>query len=336
MDVDLLWRQLESASAEGPGIVRRRLVEESGRDLYVAVRVPTGERMLILEIPSSVLPADPLPSTSAIHTDVEPVPNKRVELRVSLVAPEMARVFTPFVEDVVGTVSGKDTDAEAVAALLDRFSHWRRLLSGGGERGMTREEQQGLYAELWVLRHVIVPTVGAGRAVKSWQGPEHGYRDFVTAGIGVEVKSTVGSAPSQVVILDERQLDPAPFSALYLVALGLDAVRDGAGETLNTMVEASSSLFSEVEALGDFRERLLKYGYLDTQRVLYDDTHYTLRSAEAFTVKGDFPRVVEADLRPGVSQVRYRVTLSACQPWKSSFEELRADLIRATSDGLSD
>ena len=334
-DIDLLWQQLESAPAEGPGIVRRRLVEESGRDLYAAVRVPTGERMLILEIPGSVLPSDPLPSTSAIHTEVEPVMHDRLELRVSLVAPEMVRVFTPFMEDVVATVSGTSTDAEAVAALLDRFGHWRRLLSGGGDRGMTREEQQGLYSELWVFRHVLVPSVGPGRAVKSWQGPEHGYRDFVVSGIGIEVKSTVGSSPPQVVILDERQLDPAPFSALYLAALALDSVRDGAGETLNAMVDASAGLMAGSEAVADFRTRLLDYGYLDAQKALYEGMHYTLRSADVFTVTGDFPRIVEADLRPGVSQVGYRVTLSTCQPWKSSMEDLRAELTRAAAEGLT-
>jgi Putative PD-(D/E)XK family member, (DUF4420) len=182
---------------------------------------------------------------------------------------------------------------------------------------------------------VLVPSVGAGRAVKSWQGPEHGYRDFVVSGIGIEVKSTVGSSPPQVVILDERQLDPAPFSALYLAALALDSVRDGAGETLNAMVDVSAGLLAGTETAADFRARLLDYGYLEAQKPFYEAMHYTLRSADVFTVAGDFPRIVEADLRPGVSQVRYRITLSTCQPWRSSIESLRAELMRAAAEGVT-
>jgi hypothetical protein len=324
-----IWQELEVQDPALPGVVRRRLEESSGRDLYAGVRLPGGERLLILEVARDSIDDIELPSTAALHSSIESVGRGRVELRIALVASEMKRVFTPFVEDVVAAVSSTRDDNESVSALLQRFNFWRKLLSGTTDEALNRAEAMGLYSELWVFRHLLVPELGSSRTTLAWQGPQRAYRDYVVGDVGLEVKSTAGSSPSRVVIQDERQLAASPFAALYLVALELDTVEGGVGETLNEMVSATLELVDAESAGDEFRSRLIQYGYLEIHQRNYQRIHYTLRELSIFRVGDDFPRIIESDLRQGISQVRYELTLSSCQAWRIDESELVSGITEA-------
>src|SRR5262245_18346182 len=108
--------------------VRRRVRDDSQRDLFIAVAHPLLMRMLVLVVRPEAIPREPLPSTRALQTTVELADSGKTELRISLLQPEMARVFSPFVDDVVDAAASSSDDEGAVAALLDRFAHWQRLL----------------------------------------------------------------------------------------------------------------------------------------------------------------------------------------------------------------
>jgi hypothetical protein len=328
VNLEKVWSELERQSPPTPGIIRRRVEERSGRDLYAGLHMPSRDRMLILEVGADTISEVKLPSTSALYSTVAHVEGDdgRAELRISLVAPEMKRVFTPFAEDVISAVALTHDDEASVAVLLQRFNYWRRLLSGSGQELLSSSEALGLYSELWVFRHLLAPVIGTSRATASWQGPQRARRDFVVGGLGLEVKSTALSTPSQVVILDERQLADDPFASLYLVALELDIVTGGVGETLNQMVDSAIELADADGRAAELRDRILQYGYSELHQTAYLGSRYTLRELSIFKVEGAFPRIVESDLREGVSQVRYRLTLSACQPWRCDQSVLISDL----------
>src|SRR4051794_18256312 len=130
MNAAELWPELENPQV-GPGIVRRRVRDDSDRNLFLGVRHPALERMLIINVPEEVAAgmAEP-PTTTSLKTVFEPGPEAgTVDIRICLVIPEMARVFDPFVEDVIAAASAQATDAGAVDALLTRFAYWRRLLA---------------------------------------------------------------------------------------------------------------------------------------------------------------------------------------------------------------
>jgi hypothetical protein len=238
--------------------------------------------------------------------------DEHVDVRVALVTPEMARVFTPFVEDVLDSVAPTPSDEAGIAALVARFGYWKKLLSGSGSEGLNRSEQQGLFGELWCLRHVLLPELGPV-AVATWTGPDRDDRDFQLHDIGIEVKTTIADNPPTVEISSERQLDSDAYSHMFLLALSLDALPAGNGQTLNSLVDEVHVALDDDAARFVFRDKLIQCGYLDIHRPTYETTHYTLRQFWRFKVQEGFPRITEHSVPEGVGQVRYRLSLAACE-----------------------
>lgn len=324
-----LWAELEEKIPPHPGVVRRRVREESERDLFVGVSHPSRQRLLILSVRAEAAEeVTEAPTTRALRTTLEPgLTPGTVDIRVALTVPEMARVFDPFVDDVVEAVAAARSDRDAVAVFITRFRHWRTLLAGTGPAGLGSSEVQGLFGELWTLRHLILDPLRS-RAVEAWTGPEREDRDFQWGNVAVEVKATTGDNPQAVEISSERQLEHAGFRDLFLVVLSIDASAAGAGESLNSMVDdVRSSLPDEARVV--FRDSLLRYGYLEAERHLYDIPHFTLRQLNIFRVQEGFPRITESILPTGVGRVRYRLSVPACAPWQIAGEELQSALERA-------
>ena len=59
-------------------------------------------------------------------------------------------------------------------------------------------------------------------------------------------------------------------------------------------------------------ERLLQAGYLDAHVPRYEQVGYKVTELRSYRVSGEFPRIREAELRPGVGDVSYSVSVAAC------------------------
>jgi hypothetical protein len=314
MHADEIWRDLTAERPAAPGVVRRRVLPASDRDIFLAVVHPSRHPMLILRVDRTALKAlTVVPSTRAVQTQIVDIDDAVSEIRVQLIAPEASRVFAPFVEDVAACVAARPDDGSAVDSLVDRFEHWRRLLSGAGAEGLGAEAAQGLWGELWVLRHLLHP-VWSDDVVDAWTGPDRDDNDFRHHKAAVEVKTTRADNPETVRVDSERQLDNPAGTTLILIALSVDAHRHGAGESLPAMVDACRALIGHRKGPA-FQDRLLAWGYTDTDRTQYDDRHYTLRSLEVFKVDDGFPRITESLLPTGIGSVNYRLALDACRSW---------------------
>jgi hypothetical protein len=322
-----LWTELEGQAPPGAGIVRRRVRESSGRDIFVGVSYPRHERMLILSIASGVAASvTTLPATRAIRSTIGERPDQGgAEIRVILTAPEMNAVFGSFVDDVVDAIAQTPTDAAAVSVLASRFRHWQWLLAGQNPEGLSRAAAQGLYGELWSLGNVALPALGPA-AVDGWTGPDRDDTDFQYQDVAFEVKTTVGDNPPTVRISSERQLNPVPFGHLYLVTLSLEQLHGGPGESLNYQVDRiRTQLAGTVQAVS-FADKLLQYGYLAVHEDRYDMPRYAMRELAVFRITADFPRISEDSLPLGVGRVSYDLSLAACEKWKIAAEMLTSDL----------
>ena len=333
MITEPVWEELERQAPRGPGLVRRRFREDSDRNIFLGVTYPGHERALQLVVSADAVHGiGELPETRSLRTTLEPDDESHtVEVNVTLIVPEMARVFTPFCEDVIAAAAVAPSDGAAVAALLDRFAHWRRLLASENASGLSRAEAQGLYGELWVLRHVVDAACGE-RTPDTWRGPDREDRDFLVDGFGIEVKTTGTDEPTVAVINGERQLSTEALRRLHLIVLKLDALREGAGGTLNEAVEDARRRYTGMPTLV-LQDKLLAYGYRDADAQRYELVRYSLRAVLAFEVLDGFPRLTESDLPQGIGALRYSLATSACEPWKCDVEDVIARLRAYTLGG---
>lgn len=323
-DLDAIWQQLETTPVE-QGLVYRRLHPDSGRDLRAALNPAGRERALLFSRPWR--PADRLPRLLKLRA-VELTTNlerggSRLVLAVTLKDRAFADVFSVLASDIVDAAAAAPGDAEATLALVARLERWRELLDRIHEEGLSSTFRRGLFGEVHILQQLLVPALGARVAVEGWTGPSRANQDFQYEHAAVEVKVTAGQQPQSLVVANEREFDETGVGSLYLAHLSLDERKGGEGLSLNEAVETlQRAVGSDATVLSAVRERLIRYGYLDSQRQLYDEPRYSLRDCTVYRVSGDFPRITEALLPLGVGAVRYSVSLAACQPHRVAVDEL--------------
>jgi Putative PD-(D/E)XK family member, (DUF4420) len=325
------WLALEEQPGAA-GTALRRIHPGSSRDLYIAVDLGTRARRLMYKRPwrrGAGVPA--LPRTKALDsvcrvTDAGDSLTISVELHV----PSLAEVFTTVVGDLALAVVEAQSDDEAVIDLASRLAGWQELFRALSRRGLGDLERRGLAAELLTLRDDVLPFVSPEVAIGAWTGPLRKNQDFQLQGVALEVKATAGLNPQGFVVSNERELDERGAGHLHLVHVSLDERRGGHGLTLNDLVSQVEALLTgHPTAAQVFVTRLARVGYLKDDCDLYSEPRYEIRSRRYYEVKGDFPRLVERNLRQGVGQVRYAVTLAAC----AAYEVEPAEVRRRVQDG---
>ena len=94
------------------------------------------------------------------------------------------------------------------------------------------------------------------------------------------------------------------------------------GETLNEKVDEIRMLLSDdTIALNDFNAKLFEAGYDDSQRWLYEERCYKVRSAHIYYIEKEFPRIRERELRNGINDVVYTIDVSTCDEFLASESE---------------
>ena len=149
--------------------------------------------------------------------------------------------------------------------------------------------------------------------LRGWTGPKGTQQDFQFPGCAVEVKTTSAKQHQKLAIASERQLDDTCAGIIVLLHLSLD-VRQGQGETLPEIVANVRSLVADNAIASDELENLLfEVGYLDIYTTRYDNVGYSIREHNYFKIGPDFPKIIESDLRNGVGDVRYTISVAECK-----------------------
>ena len=333
MNLSEIWAHLEEDQRTGTGMGRmqRRIMPEQRRDFFLGLELPSRNRMLILRVsPASVTGQAGVPESRGlkvrIHDRATDPPMSEVEL--VLTDQQHQDIFDLLIEDLVDAAEQPEDERTGVGRFLARLTDWQRLLMRLVSGAMSRENQQGLWGELWVLREVIGQAVGYNNGVRAWRGPLGANQDFQLLGAALEVKTSAAPAFDHLIIANERQLDVVPSISLAVIALDLDA-RPNHGETLSDMIRECRSIAADAGCLNTLEDRLALFGYKDEDVDNYTDVGYTVRSRLQFEIQAGFPRVIPANLRPGVSDIRYSIAIAACAPFRIGESDL-SELLRRT------
>lgn len=213
--------------------------------------------------------------------------------------------------------NGPETAPEAVARVLAK---WRRFWGQLPRQILSREEQLGLFAELWFLSVWLIPRTSVAEAVNRWRGPFGARHDFEWPGRSVEVKATTSTRGRIHHINGLDQLAPPEQGELLLFSLQLRE-EGGARNTLPGLAAACRSLLeADAAALGSFEAALVHAGYSPAHEEEYARLKLRIVDEGLFRVAESFPRLTPASFADGVpagiERVEYEVNLSG-------FEHLR-------------
>jgi Putative PD-(D/E)XK family member, (DUF4420) len=326
------WTRLNSDWHES-GTTIRLVYPQSPHEIYIAVQHPDGTRMLTISVSAQAF-ADALRLVRELpHTQGLLMQFARQDdhgqLRVTLTDPDLREVFNPLASDIAATAHAESNATEAVVAAVRRFEHWRQMLQSLSGSGLSVQERRGLFGELSFLRDHLRPVLPAIEAVGAWTGPTGAHQDFQLRRVAIEVKTSSGKEPQTIAISSERELDETGTGLLVLAHFSLDERRGGSGESLNAIVDQTRGLVDDPVAREALNASLVRAGYLPGQRDLYDEPRYTIRRQRFWHVVGDFPRITESDLRPGVGDCEYRISVAGLE----QYAMLDEDVLSAVLEG---
>lgn len=242
---------------------------------------------------------------------------------IDLLIPSHKDTFASLCTNLINTVKDMPSEEDLVKTVINQLERWRNLFDKIRIGGLSNEQQQGLYGELNFLQKIISKKITSSRnAIENWNGPDAALRDFQGCEWAVEVKTTSIGNPQKIIINGERQLDETLLSDLFLYHCSVEVSKLN-GETLPDKVEKIRTMLEEdVHALSMFNEKILCVGYIDEESGLYSNRSYKIRNEHYYHIKDDFPRIKEAELRDGVSDVKYSIVLARCSQYSVTENQL--------------
>lgn len=325
-----VWDELNTGMSP-PGIVARRFRPDVSVDLFLGIERPSATYLIFVQASRTSFARNlRWPTSSGFITSQETVPEdgKKMRLVVRLTSPTYRDLFATIVNDVFECVAPAMTERAALQSIAGRLDKWQRFFAQHGGEGLSPLAQRGLYGELWFLKEFLLPCCGSRVAIENWTGPLAKDQDFQLSSGTFEVKTSTTSPDYKIHVSNVRQLDDSANHALFLVHVALEE-RHSQGLTLPGLVENIRSAAGDQIAL--FNERLHQAGYLDSHASRYSSAGYVVKSRQFFRVERDFPRIREQELRPGVGNVSYTITLGSCMPFEVPDTEVNS-LLKGACD----
>ena len=333
MTSDDPWDDIDSPPTGSSRINARRVATETRWNLYWGVDADRNV-LLILQHSGGIERPRRLPRFNGLRVEVQPA-NGRTDERIviRLTDREQRDVFSRFCLDVVEAVAFAKTEEQALERFLARTWRWHRLLRGARDGRLGDEEQKGLIGELVVLERCLLPVLGALDAVRCWTGPLGTPRDFEVSGVQVEAKARSQSVP-RVTISSEHQLASDGANKLFLhVTEVLISPEGGLGAvTVMDMANQVRSLLADrdISAVDPFESRLDAIGFDWTDD--YSDRSWLIGDETLYEIREGFPRITPAMVQGGIEDVRYTLSLPACETFRIALGELASAVSGAIDD----
>ena len=303
--IEDLWSEISSQQDHAGTF--RRYDDTHPLDLFAGFDLD-GRRLLMLV--TTTAPAE-LPEPGIIDVSVNRRSDSRFNLLFRLGRPEYQELFGRLCQDLIETTRGGDRES-GTSVLLLRLNRWKRLLESGPRKGLSDIQLRGLFGELWFLRTVAIPDVGALAAVHAWKGPLGAPQDFQLFDGLVEIKTALPGG-HKVTISSAEQLEHgnAPMQLVVFV------VDPNQGISVQSLIELIKAELNLPSAVTEFDLRLAEMGY--TVRQEQESVLFTILEARFFQVTEIFPSLTVSTIPAGISAVTYDIDLLHCGPYRSQY-----------------
>lgn len=221
-------------------------------------------------------------------------------------------MFKYIFKDIFNTIDFNGTEQNAFKALCHRYEHWQQLLSKLPD-SFGRLKQQGLLAELLVLKDSLIPNYGVETALEMWQGPKGAKQDFILPESWIEVKST-NLGKREIHISSLEQLDsPISDGELFVITLQESNAYDANAICLSTVIDEIESEINDDLIAIDFKEKLLLVGYGQNKE---NELYFRVCGIENYRVNEEFPKIKRNDIPTAITKVSYTLNLEAISNFK--------------------
>ena len=217
-------------------------------------------------------------------------------------------LFSAMVSDVLQAIlaTGTEDHSRELRAFLGRIRAWQEFMRKGAVP-LSAENEVGLVGELTVLEKMLDIGMAPETAIKAWNGPLDGLRDFELGFGAIEVKTTIASAGLVAKIGSLEQLDDTNCKPIFLGAVKYALTENG--QTLPEKIYAiRERLDSDPITLSEFDDRVIAAGYLAAHSTRYH-RRFSLREIAMIEVGENFPRLMHGNVKPGVISARYEINL---------------------------
>lgn len=323
MTIDDPWQQLPTPDPTSQ-LAGRRIDADMQWEAFWA-KDHDARPVLYLAFAAESCPALSLPKLKGIQVDLQMSQDRGV-LLLRLLDPKSRDLFLVLCRDIIARMAIAASEPEAVALTLRRTWRWHHLLRGAGNGLLSPEAQKGLIGELRVLIDTVLPRLGARDAVLAWRGPLDAPKDFELGENAIEAKARRGAAAPFVNISSEFQLDTVGVGSLLLavVEVARTTQDDDQGQTLPDMVSEARRALGDSGAgpIEEFDALLVAAGFDDDDE--YGEFRWLIGETRLYKVDGQFPRLADSKLPPGVSHVKYSVDITALDEYAVGPPELEA------------
>ena len=309
-----IWSKLEISRPTGDELVARPAFPGITERLYCAIDSDRERHLLIPLMPEEEELQD-VQSRGVVVDSLELVVQGKSPTKYIDIDCREASGYS--ILDLIGGEIADDlvNEKQQPADILRRvLGKWRRFWGQAPKQLMTRDEQLGLFAELWFFSSWLFPKFGPN-VITSWHGPWGARNDFIWEDKSVEVKATTNSRGRIFHIHGINQLEKPEKGDLYLFAVILRE-EAGASNNLPELIEkCRDQLRSSGDALSYFEDGLMQAGYSPIQQDEYSKMHVSVIETLLYLVDRDFPRIVPASfstgLPGGVEGLDYEINLDA-------------------------
>lgn len=308
------WKRLGSEPPTGDRLVARAALPEVSARLLGGLDARGRRHLLVRLAEDEAEYGDARGRGVSVRTLLLTMQNEQSGryLDIECLDPGSELAFDALAADLATRLAdGKPEPAEAVRRTLAK---WRRFWGLTPVTLLTREQQLGLFAELWFMEMWLKPAVGIGVAVSRWRGPTGGRHDFAWQSAAVEVKATTASRGRLFRINGLEQLAAPEQGDLLFFGL---CVQEDASATNSLPVLVSrleKSLKDDAESLAAFEALLGRAGYSPAHRSDYETTTLAVRAELLFEVRDDFPRLtpdrIASTSLSGIEGVEYVCNLN--------------------------
>lgn len=308
-----VWQKLETEGTEG--LVKRALDIPSYLKTFCTYRFPEKYFGIAFSFHQGIkLDISSLQDLSelevSLFNDVSFPESKLLLIQLNNREVRANEIFATICANVVNSIIGAASEKEGMRIVITQMRKWKELFTIKKVQKLTAQEQQGLFGELFFLRKLLLSSIDKVTTTDFWGGPDKTPKDFQSDMWAVEVKTTSANSHSGISINGELQLDETEVEHLFLFNLVVEVLQQE-GQTLPELIAAIRKLLKgDNRATGVFESKLILAGYFDFDEEFYRERHYHIRKEQYFQVMDEFPRIKRDDLKMGVSEVKYSISLN--------------------------